>query len=162
MTTIKPPAGPDASPTAAHMPSHADEVGSSAGQSGIPAPGTAGPPAEAGATGSATASQRLHAQVSTQAADPTAPGHPAVQSATVDGVGPSAGLAPAGARLVDLAAAVERGQLSMAQAIDQLVDHTVDGLGQHLSEAERLDLSDLLQGALSSDPTFGAMRGEQG
>jgi hypothetical protein len=72
--------------------------------------------------------------------------------------GAGLGSDPAGA----LAAAVERGQLSLAQAIDQLVDLTVDGMAEHLSEAERIELSEVLQLALTSDPTFSTMRGEQG
>jgi hypothetical protein len=103
--------------------------------------------------GSAHPSQRVHTHVDAQRTEGAAPADPAPGV-----VGAGLGSDPAGA----LAAAVERGQLSMAQAIDQLVDLTVDGMAEHLSEAERLELSEMLQLALTSDPTFSAMRGEQG
>jgi hypothetical protein len=64
--------------------------------------------------------------------------------------------------LVDLARAVESGQLTMGQAVDRLVEGTVGSLPGQLTELERAELSELLRQAVVSDPTLGALRDEQG
>lgn len=64
--------------------------------------------------------------------------------------------------LVDLARAVERGQLSMAQAVDRLVEMTVGSLPGKLTELERAELSELLSQAIANDPTLRALRNEPG
>ncbi|HKU39810.1 MAG TPA: hypothetical protein VJR89_16735 [Polyangiales bacterium] len=66
------------------------------------------------------------------------------------------------ASLVDLAKAVEAGQLTMTQAVERLVQQTLGSLPGPLTELERLELSQLLQNAVAQDPTLRAMRDEQG
>lgn len=153
MTTIKPPGGPGPSPTAAHMPELSPQADPTGPTESVP--GATGSPgaSEAPSTASSTASQRLDPHTTT-----TQSARAGAAADVTRVAGANLGSDPAAA----LAAAVERGQLSMAQAIDQLVDLTVDGMAEHLSEAERLELSEVLQLALTSDPTFSAMRGEQG
>jgi hypothetical protein len=62
--------------------------------------------------------------------------------------------------LVDLARAVEAGQLSMTQAVEQLVEGTVGCLTRQLTDLERAELSELLRSAVSSDATLGALQDE--
>jgi len=62
--------------------------------------------------------------------------------------------------LVDLARAVESGQLTMGQAVERLVEGTVGSLPRQLTDLERTELSDLLRSAVSSDPTLGALQDE--
>lgn len=64
--------------------------------------------------------------------------------------------------LVDLARAVETGQLSMSQAVERLVEQTLGNLPGPLTELERLELTQLLQNAVAQDPTLRALRDEQG
>ena len=63
--------------------------------------------------------------------------------------------------LVELARAVEQGQLSMAQAVDRLVEGTVGRVpGGQLTDLERAELSALLRQAVQTDPTLTALRNE--
>jgi hypothetical protein len=62
--------------------------------------------------------------------------------------------------LVELARAVERGQLNMAQAVDRLVEGTVGCLPGQLTDLERSELSALLRQAVETDPTLSALRNE--
>jgi hypothetical protein len=64
--------------------------------------------------------------------------------------------------LVDLAKAVESGQLSMTQAVERLVEQTLGSLPGPLTELERAELSQLLRTAVAADPTLGAMQEDQG
>jgi hypothetical protein len=64
--------------------------------------------------------------------------------------------------LVDLARAVERGQLTMTQAVERLVEQTLGTLPGPLTELERSELAQLLRQALAEDPTLGAMQEEPG
>jgi len=74
---------------------------------------------------------------------------------------PPSGLAPGNrVDLVELARAVERGQLSMAQAVDQLVEGTVGSLPGRLTDLERAELSELLRQAVVTDPTLSALGNE--
>jgi hypothetical protein len=64
--------------------------------------------------------------------------------------------------LVDLATAVESGQLTMGQAVERLVEGTVGSLARQLTELERSELSELLRQAVANDPALSALRDEQG
>lgn len=139
MTSIKPPMGPSGAgfvPEAAvDSASLATDPATAATATKIDAPGSA-QPAAAGAVGpgQAGAAQAVAAGELGGAAD-------AVQS---------------------LAAAIERGELSFAQALDHVVGAAVQGLSAQLSELDRTDLTAVLQHALAHDPTFAALRDEQG
>lgn len=85
-------------------------------------------------------------------------GHVAGASAEV---GISSSTATAGVQavnLVDLAKAVEAGQLTMGQAVEKLVEGTVGSLPRQLTDLERSELSELLRSAVSSDPTLSALQ----
>jgi predicted lipid-binding transport protein (Tim44 family) len=58
-----------------------------------------------------------------------------------------------------LARAVESGSVSFDQAVDQLLEQTLEKAGKHLTGEQRAELSELLRGALLSDPTLTALRG---
>ena len=133
MTSIKPPLG---SPTAGLVPEAALDSASLATDPAAVSPTAA----QAAATGPVAPSQASAAQ----------------HVATV-----ATGEAGAADPVQTLAAALERGELSFAQAVDQVVGGAVEGLSAHLSELDRADLTALLQHALAHDPTFAALRDEQ-
>jgi hypothetical protein len=58
-----------------------------------------------------------------------------------------------------LASAVESGSISLEQAVNQLLDRTLEQAGKHLSGEQRAELSELLRSALLSDPTLAGLRG---
>lgn len=58
-----------------------------------------------------------------------------------------------------LASAVESGSISLDQAVDRLLEQTLEKAGKHLTGEQRAELSELLRGALLSDPTLAALRG---
>ena len=58
-----------------------------------------------------------------------------------------------------LARAVESGSISLEQAVNQLLDRTLEQAGRHLSGEQRAELSELLRSALLSDPTLAGLRG---
>jgi len=89
---------------------------------------------------------------------PRATGDP--QLGQLGQVGQAGGGQPVG--LVDLARAVERGQISMTQAVERLVEQTLGSLPGPLTELERAELSQLLRQAVAGDPTLGALQDEQG
>jgi hypothetical protein len=60
--------------------------------------------------------------------------------------------------LVDLARAVEAGELTMGQAVERLVAGTIGSLPRQLTELERTELSQLLRQAVQNDPTLGALQ----
>lgn len=62
--------------------------------------------------------------------------------------------------LVDLARAVESGQLTMGQAVERLVEGTLGSLPRQLTELERTELSQLLRQALQNDPTLRGLQDE--
>lgn len=64
--------------------------------------------------------------------------------------------------LADLARAVERGQLTMTQAVERLVEQTLGTLPGPLTALEKAELSQLLRQAMADDPTLGALQDEQG
>jgi hypothetical protein len=133
MTSIKPPLGP---PTAGLVPEAALDSASLATDPTAVSP-TAAQPAATG---------------------PVAPDAPSQAGAAQHVATAEAGAADP---VQTLAAAVERGELSFAQAVDQVVGGAVNGLSAQLSELDRADLTALLQHALAHDPTFAALRDEQ-
>jgi hypothetical protein len=57
---------------------------------------------------------------------------------------------------------MESGQLTMDQAVERLLDQTVQSMGAQLSGAQRAELSGLLRDALVHDPTLRALRDDRG
>jgi hypothetical protein len=82
------------------------------------------------------------------------------------GVASSSGAAPAGGvaavggagaagqadPIAELAAAIARGELSAAQAMDQLVDRALANVATHLDGTQRAELAGVLRAALDGDP----------
>jgi hypothetical protein len=60
--------------------------------------------------------------------------------------------------LVDLAKAVEAGELTMGQAVERLVEGTLGSLPRQLTELERTELSQLLRQAVQNDPALSALQ----
>lgn len=58
-----------------------------------------------------------------------------------------------------LAQAVESGSITLDQAVERLVDVTLERAGRHLTGPERAELTELLRSALESDPTLAGLRG---
>jgi hypothetical protein len=53
---------------------------------------------------------------------------------------------------------IESGQLGMEQAVERLLDQTLERVGTQLSGVQRAELSGLLRDALAHDPTLRALR----
>jgi hypothetical protein len=53
---------------------------------------------------------------------------------------------------------VESGSLSLEQAVEQLVDQTLERAGKHLTGEQRAELTELLRSALVNDPTLTGLR----
>lgn len=71
----------------------------------------------------------------------------------------TSGAASAGADSVGtLAQAVESGALSLDQAVERLVDQTLERAGRYLTGEQRAELTELLRGALVNDPTLASLR----
>lgn len=73
----------------------------------------------------------------------------------------AAGQATAAARpdaMAELAQAVRSGALQPDQAVAQLLDRAVAGIGSKLSEAQRLELAAVLREALDNDPALAELR----
>jgi hypothetical protein len=73
----------------------------------------------------------------------------------------SAGASQGGAApdaISDLATAVRSGALQPDQAVQQLVDRALSGVGGKLSEAQRLELTAVLRQALENDPALADLR----
>lgn len=85
-------------------------------------------------------------------------GH-ATRADTAEHVAAASSAASAGVQvnLVDLAKAVEAGQLTMSEAVERLVEGTV-GLSRQLTELERAELSELLRSAVANDPALSALQ----
>jgi hypothetical protein len=122
-----------------------------------PSSGTTGPhavPERADAAGGLQQSDRAQSssfQHSLAEANQAAPGHQAQQVA---------GSAATNADPVgQLASAVESGAISLDQAVNQLLDSTLEKAGRHLTGEQRAELSELLRGALLNDPTLAGLRG---
>ena len=58
-----------------------------------------------------------------------------------------------------LAKAVESGSITLDQAVERLVDVTLERAGKHLTGPERAELTELLRSALENDPTLAGLRG---
>ena len=58
-----------------------------------------------------------------------------------------------------LAKAVESGAISLDQAVEKLVDQTLEKAGRHLTGEQRQELAELLRSAILSDPTLSGLRG---
>ncbi|HET8932368.1 MAG TPA: hypothetical protein VFN67_02960 [Polyangiales bacterium] len=67
----------------------------------------------------------------------------------------AAGADPVGS----LAQAVESGSITLDQAVERLVDATLERAGRHLTGPERAELTELLRSALENDPTLAGLRG---
>jgi hypothetical protein len=85
-------------------------------------------------------------------------GHAAASSSATGGTGQLDGAQKV--TLVDLARAVESGQLTMGQAVERLVEGTIGSLPRQLTELERSELSQLLRAALENDPTLSGLQDE--
>lgn len=99
------------------------------------------------------------------APDPSAPGVTGAMGAGQAGAAQAVAAAERGTGVdaaQTLAAAVSRGELSYAQALDRVVEGAVQGLSAQLSDLDRADLTAVLQHALAHDPTLAALRDEQG
>jgi hypothetical protein len=133
MTSIKPTSGP------VTTPSHT--VGSSdlSPASGLEGPQGLSQAADAQRTGDLRS---------------VATGHVAAPSTTEQTAGVQQ------VNLVDLARAVEAGELTMGQAVERLVAGTIGSLPRQLTELERTELSQLLRQAVQNDPTLGALQDE--
>jgi hypothetical protein len=142
MTSIKPPSGPIT--TLPHTPGGLDSVPASGLDASEPLQRTA----ELERTGD------VHS---------VAQGHAAAEAASLEQVGAAGSAGGAHpVNLVDLARAVESGQLTMGQAVERLVEGTVGSLARQLSEQEHAELSELLRQAVANDPALSTMRDEQG
>jgi signal transduction histidine kinase len=58
-----------------------------------------------------------------------------------------------------IARAVESGSISLEQAVEQLVEQTLERAGKHLTGEQRSELTELLRSALANDPTLAGLRG---
>jgi hypothetical protein len=102
-------------------------------------PVVSGPDSLAGASG---------AESVEKAAGPAASGA-AAPAGSVGGVGAAGQADP----IAELAAAIARGELSPAQAMDVLVDRALAGVSAHLDSAQRAELAGVLRAALDGDPS---------
>jgi hypothetical protein len=57
---------------------------------------------------------------------------------------------------------IESGRLGMEQAVERLLEHTLERAGTQLSGVQRAELSGLLRDALTHDPTLRALRDDGG
>jgi len=73
----------------------------------------------------------------------------AAPAGSVGGAGPAGQADP----IAELAGAIARGELSAAQAMDQLVDRALAGVSAHLDSAQRAELAGVLRAALDGDPS---------
>lgn len=87
----------------------------------------------------------------------SASGSPA--AAGVSGVGGAAASGQADP-IAELAAAIARGELSAAQAMDRLVDRALANVAAHLDGAQRAELASVLRAALDGDPAVRDALGE--
>jgi hypothetical protein len=60
--------------------------------------------------------------------------------------------------IANLAQQVQGGRMQMDQAVEMLLQQTLERAGTHLSSAQKAELSTLLREALQSDPTLLALR----
>ena len=90
------------------------------------------------------------------AADGSHPTQPTGETSAVPQLAAQRTADPIGAMVQD----VEAGRLGMDQALEQLVNQALDGVGKQLSGAERAELGGLLRDALAHDPTLRALRDE--
>lgn len=130
MTSIKPPSS---GTPGAHAPEHTDAPGGALRTDSTESSSFQSALAEANQANQAQQAQHVAASASTGAvgADPVA----------------------------QLAHAVERGAVSLEQAVDQLLDQTLERAGKQLSGVQRQELSEMLRDALLNDPTLSALRG---
>jgi len=141
MTSIKPPSG--LSTTLPHSLGDVPSTGSTGSPEG---PGALTGPGPSGEThGPGDVHGITHGRASSG------------EDAAVSSLGPGNTV-----NLVDLARAVETGQLSMTQAVERLVEGTVGSLPGALTELERAELSELLRQAVKSDPTLSALQDDHG
>jgi hypothetical protein len=144
MTSIKPPSG--LSTTLPHSLGDVPATGSTASPGGPGALTGAGPSSE---TQRPSDARDVHGATHGRASSG--------EDATVSSLGPGKTV-----NLVDLARAVETGQLSMTQAVERLVEGTVGSLPGALTELERAELSELLRQAVKSDPTLSSLQDDHG
>jgi hypothetical protein len=118
-------------------------------------PGTGPLTGSGGATGTAggAAAERAGASFRDALEQAGAAGKPAGQPAADS----AAGVGRADA-LAELAQAVRSGALLPEQAVAQLLDRAVAGIGSKLSEAQRLELTAVLREALENDPALAELR----
>lgn len=119
-----------------------------------PSSGTTGPhaiPERADAAGGSLQADRAESSAFQQS---LAEANRANQAQQVGSAAPSSA-DPVGA----LAKAVESGSISLDQAVERLVDATLERAGRHLTGPERAELTELLRSALENDPTLAGLRG---
>ena len=139
MTSIKPPTGPIT--TLPHTSTGLD----SAPASGIESAESLQPTAESSRTGDLRSVSESHVG----------------STGSVEQVGTARGVGEVQqVNLVDLAKAVEAGELTMGQAVERLVEGTVGSLARQLTDLEQGELSELLRQAVATDPALGAMSDE--
>jgi hypothetical protein len=54
---------------------------------------------------------------------------------------------------------VESGSITLNQAVERLVERTLERAGKHLTGQQRAELTELLRSALENDPTLAGLRG---
>jgi hypothetical protein len=156
MTSIKPPTGPTT--TLPHTPSGLDsapasDLGAHAAESSQRTADSERAGLEHAGLGHAEHPGDLSS---------VSQGHAAGASASLGNVAETASTGSVQqVNLVDLARAVETGQLTMGQAVERLVEGTVGSLPAQLTELERAELSELLRQAVANDPALSAMGEEQ-
>lgn len=139
MTSIKPPLPPVVPLDPAQGSSGVDSAESTAGAERAAAPASVG-------------------------AERAGAGAPAPGPGGVGGAAPAgqAGPAPQADPIAELAAAITRGELSAAQAMDRLVDRALAGVSAHLDGAQRAELAAVLRAALDGDPAVRDALGAEG
>jgi hypothetical protein len=121
-----------------------------------PSSGTSGPQALPERADAAGGSQQTDRAESSAFQQSLAEANQASQANQAAGVAGSAGAHadPVGA----LARSVESGAITLDQAVERLVEQTLEKAGRHLSGEQRTELTALLRSALQDDPTLAGLR----
>lgn len=120
-----------------------------------PAPGSPQSPTETPDIAGGTKSEGADATSFQTALEGAQKAQHAGQTAAAGATSQSSGSDPIAA----LAQDVEAGRITLDQAVDRLVEHTLAKTARHLSADQRTELSSLLRDALMHDPTLSALRG---
>ena len=120
-----------------------------------PAPGSPQSPTETPDIAGGTKSEAADATSFQTALEGAQKAQHAGQTAAAGATSKSSGSDPIAA----LAQDVEAGRITLDQAVDRLLEHTLAKTERHLSADQRTELSSLLRDALMHDPTLSALRG---